>query len=154
VLICGGYGPGGVYYSSADIYDPTTGSWRPTGAMTTTRKNHAATRLANGNVLVTGGYHDPCTVLSSAELYNSNGLTLNPVLLTNTAKLKTGALQFTFNSSPGALWRVLATTNPALPLDQWSPQGVPVEMPPGRFQFTDPNTTNLPVRFYRTVSIP
>ncbi len=40
---------------SAEIYDPASNSWSPTGAMVQARANHAAVRLPDGRVLVAGG---------------------------------------------------------------------------------------------------
>ncbi|MGA2871058.1 MAG: kelch repeat-containing protein, partial [Verrucomicrobiota bacterium] len=39
-----------------ELYNPTTGTWTPTGSMNTGREWHTATLLANGKVLVAGGY--------------------------------------------------------------------------------------------------
>ena len=50
---------------SAEIYDPATGSWTLTGALTTGRYQHTATLLANGQVLFAGGPWNP----RSAEIY-------------------------------------------------------------------------------------
>ena len=47
-VVTGGYG--GV--SSAEIYDPITATWSPTGSMPEARAYHAATLLPNGKVLV------------------------------------------------------------------------------------------------------
>jgi len=47
---------------------------------------------------------------------------------------------------------VLASTNVALPFAQWSILGAPVESTPGTYQFTDPQATNSPQRFYRVTS--
>ena len=48
----------------------TSGTWTPTGSLTTPRGGHTATLLANGRVLVTGGESSNGTILASAELYN------------------------------------------------------------------------------------
>ncbi|WP_375765312.1 kelch-like protein [Archangium gephyra] len=72
VLVAGGsYFSGGksTYLSSAELYDPTTGTWSPTGSMAVGRRYHAATLLASGKVLVVGG-EGSTGALGSAELYD------------------------------------------------------------------------------------
>src|SRR5215472_4803400 len=44
-------------YGSAELYDPAQGEWYATGALNTARWGHAATSLADGKVLVVGGYN-------------------------------------------------------------------------------------------------
>jgi hypothetical protein len=46
----------------------------------------------------------------------------------------------------------LTTTNLLLPLTNWTVLGTVTDGPPGRFQFTDPQATNRPMRFYRVRS--
>jgi hypothetical protein len=56
-------------YASAELYDPATGKWRPTGSLTIGRNSHSATLLQNGLVLVAGGIATSGTT-ASAELYD------------------------------------------------------------------------------------
>jgi hypothetical protein len=74
VLIAGGFtefpGPG---VDSAEIYDPATGTFTPTGAMHDLRGWHTAALLNDGTVLVAGGFTAfPFTgqTLASAEIYD------------------------------------------------------------------------------------
>jgi len=58
VLVAGGddgaaYSP--TYFASAEIYDPATRLWSPTGIMSVARSAHPATALTDGRVLVVGG---------------------------------------------------------------------------------------------------
>jgi len=55
--------------------------------------------------------------------------------------------QFSFTNTPGASFSVLATTNVALPINQWSNLGTATEVSPGNYQFSDPNATNT-AQFY------
>ena len=57
-------------------------------------------------------------------------------------------LHFSFNYTPGTSFSVYATTNLTLPIGQWSNLGQPTEGPAGQYQFTDPQATNHPQRFY------
>ncbi len=50
--------------ASAELYDPSTGVFAPTGDMTTSRIGHSATLLPDGKVLIAGGAG------TSAELYD------------------------------------------------------------------------------------
>src|SRR6266550_2999128 len=64
VLVAGGRTGAGVL-SSAELYDPASGTWSATGSLNTARRFHTATLLPNGKVLVAGG-----AILPSEELYD------------------------------------------------------------------------------------
>jgi hypothetical protein len=67
VLVTGGLGSSG-YLASAELYDPSTGTFSVTGSMATGRNGQQATLLDEGKVLITGGL-GPGGYLASAELY-------------------------------------------------------------------------------------
>src|SRR5258708_36989984 len=57
--------------SSAELYDPSTGSWTLTGALNVARSSHTDTLLRNGQVLVAGGLNGIVSnAPSSAELHD------------------------------------------------------------------------------------
>jgi large repetitive protein len=60
------------YLASAELYDPSTGTFELTGSLNTARSSQTATVLANGNVLIAAGQNAGPNggYLSSAELYN------------------------------------------------------------------------------------
>lgn len=72
VLVAGGEDANAAAFASAELYDPSTGTFSPTaGSMTAPRAGHTATLLGNGKVLITGGATDATeNALSSAELYD------------------------------------------------------------------------------------
>jgi len=77
----------------------------------------------------------------------------NPPRLTGAMKSGSGPFQFAFtNNTPGVTFTVFTTTNVALPFSNWTVLGVPIEIAPGQFQFTDAQATNNPQRFYRMTS--
>ncbi len=63
VLIAGGSNCGnavtGGTWPSAEIFDPQTATFSPTGSMGTPRASHTATLLADGRVLIAGGITGP-----------------------------------------------------------------------------------------------
>ena len=69
VLIAGGEGGGFQALASAELYDPSTGTFAPTGSMITPRQGHSATLLADGRVLIVGGAQ-PGTSVFTAEIYD------------------------------------------------------------------------------------
>lgn len=56
---------------SAELYDPSTGTWTVTGNLTIERGEHSATVLPDGRVLVAGAWNGQ-RMSASAELYDPN----------------------------------------------------------------------------------
>ena len=87
VLVSGGqngqlYTPGSVpflVFTSCELWNPATGEWTATGAMSVPRYGHRATLLPSGKVLVAGGFtvagatdvqYPKINLTASAELFN------------------------------------------------------------------------------------
>jgi N-acetylneuraminic acid mutarotase len=72
ILVVGGTNTTGVdesasvFYNTAEIYDPATGTWTATGSLTTGRALAQASRLPDGRIILSGGWW----VSLSAEIYN------------------------------------------------------------------------------------
>ena len=69
VLVSGGSDAAGAPLASAEIYDPATGHWTPTGSMRTARYGHTLTVLSNGWVLAAGGQANGAST-GSSEIYD------------------------------------------------------------------------------------
>ena len=82
VLIAGGnpqqWQFNGPFLASAELFDPKTGTFSPTGALATARNLQTATLLADGRVLIAGGNDRQAHALVSAELYDPKTGTFSP----------------------------------------------------------------------------
>jgi len=148
VLVAGGYSyseyVGAI--ASVEIYNPATGIWTLTNQMNSARGDFTATTLTNGDVLVTGGFDDTSSPLSGTELYGPNSTALN---LNGTMLGPSGAFQLGFAAFPHSVNTLLSSTDLAQPPPDWVRLGVPSEISPGLFLFTDTEATNYPARYYR-----
>lgn len=73
VLIAGGFAGGRTEshpFSTAELYDPQSGSFEPAGSMTLGRFGHTATLLKNGKVLIVGGWTGRDASRRTAEVYD------------------------------------------------------------------------------------
>ncbi|MDE3136834.1 MAG: kelch-like protein, partial [Acidobacteriota bacterium] len=76
VLIAGGVESGDTVSQTtptAELYDPSTGTFTPTGSLAVARAGHTATLLNDGKVLIAGGLtdtRDPALGTPTAEIYD------------------------------------------------------------------------------------
>jgi WD40 repeat protein len=81
VLIVGGFGTGFSALASAEIYDPSKGTFVSSGNLRTPRGGHVAALLADGKVLVVGGQSPDLNgrdFVASAEIYDPSTGSFTP----------------------------------------------------------------------------
>jgi lipopolysaccharide export system protein LptA len=95
VLITGGHKdrrPAITIYSSAEIYNPASGTFSSTGNLTVRRHKHDATLLADGRVLIVGGSDErdgrDGSAYRNAEVFNPTSGTFTAVGSMNAARYK------------------------------------------------------------------
>ncbi len=143
VLVAGGYNRSGKL-TECELFEPDPGpppvpARLPTLTRSIARLTGAAIPSSN-------------TVSPVAVATTSLAVRVTEIILTDSARLPNGAFQFTFTNSPGMSFTVLGTTNLGEPVENWQARGGPVEILPGRYQFTDPHATNSVQWFYRVRS--
>jgi N-acetylneuraminic acid mutarotase len=70
LLVAGGLDASQRVFASAEVFDPSDGTWQSTGSMAKPRIFHTATLLPDGKVLVVGGFGGGFDALGSAEVYD------------------------------------------------------------------------------------
>lgn len=95
VLVTGGVdngqGLGGNVFTSSEIYDPAANSWSAAASMVTGHYGHTAVLLANGTVLITAGWVEPCAgcppqPTGDTEIYDPTANTWTVVGSLNTTR--------------------------------------------------------------------
>lgn len=91
VLVAAGFSNSAT--STAELYNPTTGTWSTTGSLVGNRTNEEQVMLADGRVLATGGFNiSSFADLASAEIYE-------PAQLNNRCGLSAGPQVFHFGGT-------------------------------------------------------
>jgi hypothetical protein len=82
VLMTGGRATGLSDLADAELYNPKTGAFAPTGTMGTARSGSTATLLKDGRVLVAGG-----SLSGSAEIYDPRKGSFTPAGFMTTSRV-------------------------------------------------------------------
>jgi hypothetical protein len=75
----GGEANNAVGVATAELFDSASNTWSPAGSLSTPRRDHTATLLPSGAVLVAGGYNPKNSgILTTAELFDPSRRTWCP----------------------------------------------------------------------------
>jgi len=91
-------------------------------------------------------------IASLSSLVNVTAGMPAATMLVNPIRLPNGNFEFSFSNVPGALFTVLTSTDPDVPLSSWTPIGGVTEISPGQFKFSDSQAAIQGRRFYRVRS--
>ena len=119
----------------------------------------AGATAVSTNATVTGlqagmTYHYRVVATNSAGSASGSDLTFTtvggtPPQLGGLSFGSSSGFQFAFTGASGGSYTAWGTTNVAWPFSQWSNLGPATVTAPGQYQFTDPQATNMPRRYYR-----
>jgi len=136
--------------TNVELYDPTTGIWKSTIPLITSRRGHSVFRLADGKAVIVGGFNfNAGGASANAELYDPAAVAPAPFSLTDSARLPGGAFRFSFNNTPGLNFSVLSAPDPTMTDGSWVNVGQPTEVLAGIYEFTDSSAANRSRSFYR-----
>jgi uncharacterized delta-60 repeat protein len=100
----------------------------------------------NYTVVITNAFGSVTSSVAVLTVIMPSSITLTSSVLTN------GVFKSFFTNVSGVNFTVLTASNLSLPLSNWTEMGSVTEIFSGQFQFTDPQASNSPKRFYRVRS--
>jgi len=132
---------------------PSTANLLPPLAPTSDQSWLTITGITNGVVSFsftanTGPARTAHITLLGQTVSITQGVIGSPPTLTGPQMLSNGVLQFAFTNRQSASFTVLSSTNPSLPLSNWTVVGVASNIGASQFLFSLQPSTNAPQSFY------